>query len=374
MAEPSAKAGPPIDDLSSVFHVTEVRREEDRLLYFGDPIAPREVVMRTVWPAFHERGYEVTLSRRSKQHVLVAEPIDVGINGIPWTNVFLFVATLGTTLLWAGPRWYLLPPTAPIEQPLATLMTVWPFAGAVLGVLAVHEAGHYILSRHHRVEASLPYFIPIPNVIGTMGAVIRMKGTMPSRKALFDIGVAGPLAGLVATVIVAAIGLHLEPLPAQVAALQEPTGPGLQFQDPPLLRVVAEATGTVDKLQRGLVHPVYFGAWVGAFVTFLNLLPVGQLDGGHIMRALIGKRQPTVAALIPGAVFGWAGYLYYVEDLPFAATMWGVLGLLTLVAAIVGPATPVEDGGLGRNRTLLGLGTFVLGALCFMPVPIRIIF
>src|SRR5699024_2008093 len=149
----------------------------------------------------------------------------------------------------------------------------WPFALSVLAILGIHELGHYALSRYHGVDASLPYFIPLPNIIGTMGAVIRMRGRMPDRKTLFDIGGAGPLAGLVVACIVTVVGLSLPPV-------AEPGFP-IEFNYPLLVQGLAALTGQPLAYPDGLaVNPVVFAGWVGMFVTFLNLIPVGQLDGG----------------------------------------------------------------------------------------------
>jgi membrane-associated protease RseP (regulator of RpoE activity) len=365
-------AGPPLSELSDVFRVYETREMEDRLVYYGEPLAPHETIVERVWPRFRERGYEVKLTEQTGEHVLVAEPIDVGMEGIPWTNVVLLVATIASTL-YAGTMWYYV--RDPLGQPVETVLTVWPFAAAVLGVLGIHELGHYVLSRYHDVDATLPYFIPMPTIIGTMGAVIKIKGQMPDRKALFDIGVAGPLAGLVATVIVTAIGLALDPIQVPQWVLDSPNTMQVQFGYPPLFQAIAllmnRPMAYADPSMA--VNPVVFGGWVGMFVTFLNLLPVGQLDGGHLLRSLIGERQATVAAIVPAVLFALAGYLFYFEDVGSAVGLWGFWGLLALVFAFVGPAHPVTEQPLDTKRKLLGLMTLLLGVLCFTPVPIQII-
>ena len=243
---------------------------------------------------------------------------------------------------------------------------------AIMGVLGVHELGHYVMSRYHSVQASLPYFIPVPTYIGSLGAVIKMKGQIPDRKALFDIGVAGPLAGLVATVVVTAIGLQLEPLAVQEAATPEQDG-AVMFNNPPLLEIIAALTGTTERLEAGLVHPVVFGGWVGMLVTLLNMLPVGQLDGGHILRAMFGERQKRIARVVPVALFGLAGYLLFFSDGFDSVLIWAIWGVFALGLAAAGPADPINDDSLDRKRLAVGVCTFVLGALCFTPVPVEII-
>ncbi len=366
------ESGPPLADLAAVFRVYEARENDDRLLYYGEPLAPRDTVLQRVWPRFRERGYEVTLTQRTGEHVLVAEPVEVGVDGVPWTNVLLFLATVVSTL-YAGAMWYYVP--RPFADPVETVLTVWPFTAAVLGVLGIHELGHYVMSRYHDVDATLPYFIPMPTIIGTMGAVIRMKGQMPDRRALFDIGVAGPLAGLAATVVVTAIGLSLDPITVPPWVLESSNTMEVQFGYPPLFQFIAVTLGaqTTYADPSLAVNPVVFGGWVGMFVTFLNLLPVGQLDGGHIVRALLGERQATVAAAVPGMLFLLAGYLYYVEDVGSAVGLWAFWGLLALVFAYAGPARPIHEEPLDARRKLVGVLTLVLGLLCFTPVPIQVV-
>ncbi len=465
----AVEAGPPLETVESVFRVSAVDRDGSTLRYVGRPLVPPEPMMRELWPAFREVGYEVRLTTverggrprppsvdapdpdphgtvgaddgrpgttadgkpgttaddartgttadgkpgttaddartgttvdgkpgttaaderlgtttddarplsgvglsggDDRRYVLVAEPIDVGIDGVPWTNLLLFLATVLSTL-FAGAQWYYIDPFA---QP-TEIWRAWPFSVAILLVLGVHEMGHYVLSRYHRVNASLPYFLPVPTLIGTMGAVIKMKGRMPDRRALFDIGVAGPLAGLVATVAVTVVGLHLPPVHAPQNVVEE-SGVVIQLGYPPLLELLATA---VDQpLYREdpttAVNPVVIGGWVGMFVTFLNLIPVGQLDGGHILRAMAGELQETIAALVPGALFALAGYLYYVGDYSGNSVfIWVFWGLFAALIAAAGPARPVDDGRLDRGRLVLGVVTFVLGVLCFMPVPIAIV-
>ncbi|RQG89132.1 site-2 protease family protein [Natrarchaeobius halalkaliphilus] len=372
--------GPPLERIESVFSVYETQTEGETagsdeasrtLVYYGDPLVPPQDVMSELWPVFQEAGYEPELTTRHGEFVLVAEPKQVGVDGVPWTNVVLLCLTVASTL-FAGSMWYHIDPIAnPTE-----MWRAWPFTVAILGVLGVHEMGHYVTSRYHDVDASLPYFIPVPTLIGTMGAVIKMKGRMPDRKALFDIGVAGPLAGLVATIAVTVVGLHLPPVTAPESVVQDPNAIQIRLGYPPLLEMLAAAFD--QPLYRDdpatAVNPVVIGGWVGMFVTFLNLIPVGQLDGGHILRAMAGEFQETIAALVPGALFGLAVYLYYVGDHGGNSVLiWAVWGVFTAILATVGPAHPVRDDRLGLGRLLLGIVTFGLGILCFMAVPIAIV-
>ncbi|WP_128476637.1 site-2 protease family protein [Halorussus pelagicus] len=364
--------GPSLERLSAVFRVYEAHRDGDRLVYYGEPLVSQERLLEATWPLFREHGYEVQLTTETGEYVLVAEPTDNSIDGIPWTNVALFVLTVVSTL-WAGRAWYHIDPQTLSQNPLAILQA-WPFMAAVLGVLATHELGHYVMTRYHGVDASLPYFIPMPSLIGTMGAVIRMKGQMPDREALFDIGVAGPLAGLVATIAVTAIGLSLPPETVPQSVMANPNMIEIEFGYPPLLELIAAILGEPTSYGPGQsVNPVVIGGWVGMFVTFLNLIPVGQLDGGHIVRAIVGEQQERVAALVPVALFGLAAYVFYIEEVSNASVLWVFWGLLATYVAYVGPANPIDEEGLDAKRKVIGVLTFVLGILCFTPVPIEII-
>jgi len=358
----SADGSPRPEALAHTFYVYEIDRSDGAVRYYGEPLAPRDQVVDRVAPLFRERGYRVSLQYETGEHVLVAEQRTMGIDGFPWLNVVLFLATLATTL-FAGARWYDLPLA---ENPLS-IFGAWPFAVAVLGVLGVHEFGHYALSRHHEVQATLPYFIPLPNVLGTLGAVIRMKDHLPSRKALFDIGVAGPLAGLVATIVVTAVGVTLPPVEVGSDALIQQVKLGY----PPLIQVIAAILGEplVYSDPSLMVNPVVLGGWVGAFVTFLNLLPVGQLDGAHTVRALIGDRLDQVQLAVPVALFGVAGWQLLFGDVR-AVALWVLWGVLALVLSRVGGARPIDESGVGPTRKAIALLTLLLGVLCFTPAPI----
>jgi membrane-associated protease RseP (regulator of RpoE activity) len=366
----------PLRTLTSVFHLEETRSDGDRVFLYGDALVPRKTLVREVWPAFHDAGYEVQVLRAgSGRDVLVAEPVDAGVDGVPWVNVGLFLATVLSTLFVGATAWYYVPLARVVEDPLV-ILRAWPFTAAVLGVLLVHEFGHYAVGRYHGVDVSLPYLIPFIIPFGTMGAVIRMRGQMPDRKALFDVGVAGPVAGLVATVVVTVIGLSLEPMRVPPVVLQG-SGEAIVFHNPPLLELIAAA---IDRpagysAPNVTVHPVIMGGWIGMFFTVLNLLPVGQLDGGHMVRAMLGERQETVAALVPVALFGLAAYLHYGRGLGLneSVGLWAFWGLFATFIAYNGPATPIDETPIGWRRQLVGVLTFAVGALCFLFVPIQLV-
>jgi membrane-associated protease RseP (regulator of RpoE activity) len=377
MAESDSVPRP--DELETWYQLEEVRIDDDRIIYYGEPLIPEKRLHKELWPTFQDAGYELKLARPGGADgtALVAIPADsVGSDGLPWTNLALFAATIISTLFVGATGWYFVPFSEIAANPLS-VVEAWPFTAAVLGVLMTHELGHYAMGRYHGVNVSLPYVIPFVFPFGTLGAIIKMRSRMPSRKALFDIGVAGPIAGLVATIVVTAIGLSLGPveLPARVIE-QSDSAQSIVFNHPPLLDVIAWAVGEpATYSDRALnPHPVIMGGWVGMFFTFLNLLPVGQLDGGHMVRAMVGRRQETVAALVPAVLFTVAGYLYYVRDLGLndSVALWGFWGLFAMAIAYKGPATPADETTISRSRVAIGLLTFGFGLLCFMLVPIKV--
>ena len=214
----------------------------------------------------------------------------------PWrTNAKLFVATIASVFATgvlndAGSS--KVRGVAKYFEPRVLLHGA-QFAGTLLTILVAHELGHYVAARLHRVDASLPFFIPMPYLspFGTMGAVIRMRGTIPTRRALLDIGAAGPLAGLVFAIPLYAWGAAhstIIAIPAQGEAAQLGDSILLRFLD----HTFSPARPPGTDLELG---PVAFGAWGGLFVTMINLLPIGQLDGGHVAYALFGKHQDTIA-------------------------------------------------------------------------------
>ncbi|SMO58022.1 site-2 protease family protein [Halorubrum cibi] len=363
------------DPLRTFFRVEEVRREDGRVRYVGESYIPERTLLRKIVPAFREAGYDVDVETVEDGHVVVATPFGHGREGVPWVNVGLFLATVLSTLFVGAYGWYYVPLAEIRANPL-TMLQAWPFTAAVLGVLMTHELGHYVAGRYHGVDVSLPYVIPFVFPFGTLGAVIRMRGRMPSRKALFDVGVAGPIAGLVATVVVTVVGLSLDPIRVP-PELVTGSGTMIRFNNPPLLDLIAEAIGQPTSYAdpTRAVHPVIIGGWVGMFFTLLNLLPVGQLDGGHMVRAMVGPRQETIASLVPGALFAIAAYLHYGRGLGLdeSVGLWAFWGVFSLLIAFNGPANPADEARLDWPRVAVGVLTFGAGALCFLLVPIQIV-
>ena len=254
-----------------------------------------------------------------------------------WLHLLLFALTVVTTTVMGG----------------------WIYSVSLLAILTAHEFGHYFAARHHRVRATLPYFIPFPSFLGTLGAVIRMSAYIPSRRALFDIAAAGPIAGLVVAIPLSIVGVAIsEHVPAG-----DPDGV-IILGDPLLFRAIEwallEPRGEEVEL---LLHPVAFAGWVGLFVTALNLLPISQLDGGHIGYALFGRRSRFIAGL---AFVGLAlvtlshGYHYT------------VMLVLLWFMGIKHPPTLNDSLPLGRDRRIVGIALGVIFVLSFTPSPFQL--
>lgn len=214
---------------------------------------------------------------------------------IQWrTNAWLFFATVASVFLTA---------TLSDREPFGSRIALQhgaEFTFTLLGILLAHEFGHYIAARRHRVPASLPYFIPLPllSPFGTMGAVIRMRANIPTRKALLDIGAAGPLAGLVVAIPLYVLGVRHSNIISAV-----PTENTIQLGESLLLKGLDRIA--ISSLPNGSdieLSPMAFAAWAGMFVTMINLLPVGQLDGGHVAYALFGTKQDRFARLVHRAM------------------------------------------------------------------------
>jgi membrane-associated protease RseP (regulator of RpoE activity) len=239
------------------------------------------------------------------------------------------------------------------------------FSASLLAILTAHEFGHYFFCRYYGVDATLPFFIPQPPGLlpGTFGAFIRMKSPVPSRRALFDIGLAGPLAGFIVIIPIAFAGV----LTLQHVNIPAVESSGITFNDPLMFRLIARAF-KID-LDSSAVNPFYLSAWVGLLVTALNLMPVGQLDGGHGTFAAFGKTahhwigRGAFVVMVSLSVLGWlwhgspSGFLYVV--------------LLAVMLRVRHPQ-PEQMEPLGGARVAIGIITLIVFALCFLPFPITI--
>jgi Zn-dependent protease len=294
----------------------------------------------------------------------------------PWLPAVLFLATVLTTF-WAGATdfdsvqglWDF------AHALLATILGGGPslkpprilldfrgglvFSASIMTILGVHELGHYVTARLYGMRVSLPYFIPMPiSLMGTMGAVIRMRSPVPHRRALFDVGIAGPLAGLAVAIPVAVVGLYLStPVPAPGPA-ERGMGlvPSLLFSMIMRLLLQLPPQGWTVSL-----HPMAVAGWLGFFVTALNLIPAGQLDGGHVSYAVLGRWHDKLALFAVLALFTMAALLIQ--------PLWALWGGLLLILGYRHPPPLNDLTPLTPVRRILGVLCWGLLVLLFTPIP-----
>jgi len=247
----------------------------------------------------------------------------------------------------------------------ATLTYGLKFSFSLLFILICHEMGHYVACRIYRVDATLPFFIPTPPMVGpagTFGAFIKILSPMPSRRAVFDIGVAGPIAGFVALVPIALIGVAtMQPAPPLAAQS------GLVFSDPLFMKLAGFVMGKDPTTSMG--NAFYFAAWVGLLVTALNLIPSGQLDGGHAIYAVLGERVHYWTgriAFVAMAIISALGIYFY--NSPSGLLITVILGIMMKIRH----PCPWDQTPLDLKRRMIAVGTLVIFVLCFVPFPIQI--
>lgn len=272
-------------------------------------------------------------------------------------NLLFFMLTVLSTL-WAGAflegaAWDFF-----LREPLRIVEGV-PFSAALMGILATHEFGHYVAARRYGLNVSLPFFIPLPllSPIGTLGAVIKMRTPIYTKRMLLDVGAAGPLAGIAVAIPIAIYGIVNSPtLPAGRS--------GLLLGEPLLFKaMVALFSPSMSPSEELYLNSVAFAGWIGLFVTALNMLPVGQLDGGHVLYAMFGRLQHVIGYVFFAAILvmglWWPGWF-----------LWAFL--LLAVIRIKHPPVLDPEIGLDRRRHIVGWLAIGCLVLCFAPVPFQI--
>ena len=288
----------------------------------------------------------------------------------PWFRyVLLFLLTFASTT-WIGGFHYLAfylgfgGGPDPFTMPELLLRGLW-YSVPVLAILGCHEMGHYLACRYYGVSASRPYFLPMPIIpTGTLGAFIRIRQPIPGKRELFDIGIAGPIAGFLVAVPLLFLGLYL----SRIEEIPRNLEGQLTWLGEPLLFKLA-AWLTFGQIADGFtvsMHPVAFAAWFGLLATAINLFPIGQLDGGHISYAVLGRKSSVVTLVMVACLIGLAFW---------SLSSWGAWAVLTiLMLGVFGPhhpRTPDEDIPLNPARQWLALFAVIMFVLCFTPVVVE---
>lgn len=346
--EPAVRLRALLDD---VFLVERVTYEENAILFHGWLQVDAEDAFPLIRARFERQGFTPMLREVRGRPIVIAVPGVVRPRSInPVVNILLFVVTVGTTM-WAGS--FLASPASSLLDAINPLRLLkgLPFALALLSILGIHELGHYFMARRHRVDVTPPYFIPVPFGLGTFGAFIQLRSPVENRRALFDVGLAGPIAGFVVAVPLMALGLALSevvPRPAR--------GAGASL----LVRWLANIVLPHGPNEAVAMHPVAFAAYIGLWVTAMNLLPVGQLDGGHVAYGVLGHLFRYVAWAMLGLM------------LMLGLTVWQGWLIWSAFVALTGPdhPPPLNDiTPLDSRRQVWAAIAALIFVLTFVPSP-----
>ncbi len=334
--------------------------------FIGQVYDPQdEEAFDRVMTEFEALGYLPFLTEEQGEHVLQAIPHVVDRRtGKPWVNVIFFILT-AFSVLFIGALNEGVDPTANWR----TLAKGLPHAATLLSILTIHELSHYFAARRYGEPASLPYFIPVPVwPLGTMGAVIVQKAPLRNRKAVFDLGISGPLGGLVVAIPLLIVGLLLSkvaPLPAGGYAME---GNSILYY---LIKWLIFGRPLPAGGMDVILHPIAFAAWAGLLVTGLNLLPVGQYDGGHVAYAMWGRKAWLVARGVVMGMFAWAAFLLFTgRDIGMT---WALLGILGLTMGSRHPAPLNDLAPLDPTRKRIGWAMVVLLVLILVPIPLTLV-
>jgi len=320
----------------------------------GKLMTDAESAFSTLERRLEKLGYLPILSRDKGRDRILMVPAPAPKNRRRvWVNVVLFLATVGTVMLGGA----LMEEYNPLVDPPTALLRGFPFACALLGILVTHEAAHFLAARAHGVKASLPYFIPMPfSTIGTFGAVIKMETPIKDRKTLLDVGLSGPLAGLVVSLVVLVVGLRLSEVRSFVPETSLISlGTGLLVD-----WITSTVLGPLLDHQVVILDPIALAGWFGVFITAINLIPVSQLDGGHVGYAFFGSAHRFVAVLI------FVGMLI----LGLFSSWWLLWAVLVFALGGLRHPPPLNDiTPLDRKRKILAVFSFALLFVLATPRP-----
>ncbi|MBZ0170088.1 Peptidase family M50 [Candidatus Methylomirabilis lanthanidiphila] len=339
-------------EMAGVFAIRERRLFDGTVRLQGKLLIDPVTAVAELTERLAPHGYYPVLRSDEDLTILRARPAKRLFRTGPWVNIVLLLATLTTTVfVGAANRG-----ANPFADPWSLAQGL-PFAVTLLLILGVHELGHYFTARRYGITVTLPYFIPAPVGLGTFGAFIRMKSPVTDRQALFDVGIAGPLAGLCVALPAIVVGLHWSEL--ILTGAEEHAG--IALGTPLLFSLLQWLTlGPIPEGGDVLLHPVAFAGWIGLFVTALNLLPIGQLDGGHIAYALVGRHHRrvaifTVLVLIGMGIAYWPGWLFWAS--------------LSLILGLKHPPPLNDVTRLDDRRRLVGFASLLLLLSVMTPSP-----
>lgn len=344
------------------FYLLDLERIEGNVFVFK----VREILetdFEKVLRELEEMGYWAALKKREGNVMLFVFPAGEVKEDNKWLPWVFLIATIFTTI-FAGYYlssmyiqvldYYGLPG---IRNPYVNAIA---FSISVMAILGTHELGHKIAAAYHGVRATMPYFIPFPSMLGTLGAVIRVKSPLPTRNAAIDLGVSGPIAGFLVAIPVSIIGLRLSvPVPQH---LIPPSQGGVAFGENLLFLFIEKYIVTFPENSVVFLHPVAIAGWVGILVTFLNLIPAAQLDGGHIARSFLGEKTHRHLTMVVGLVligmsFLWVGWL-----------IWGILVLL--MRSVGNPGALDEVSPISKKRLALAILAFIIFIISATPRPL----
>lgn len=345
------------EEMKGVLNVIERRLFGNAIIFGGELLIDPKIAIKILKNRLEPYGYLPFLKRDGSKFVIQILPAYAApVKKRVMINIILFIITIFTTLLSGA----LLRGVNPFND-FSKIIYGMPFSFTLMAILGIHELGHYYFSKKHGMEVTLPYFIPVPPypfLLGTLGAFIKMKSPVENRSSLFDIGAAGPIAGVSVAIPSLVVGLML----SEKVIINDVTT-GVMLGESLLMKLITRiVVGTMPENVDILLHPVGFAGWIGLLVTGINLLPIGQLDGGHVTYSILGKNHRLVSyiAFLSLFILGifWPG--------------WFTWAILLLIMGLT-HTPPLDDvSQLDRKRKIIGYFLFILLFLIIPPVPFKI--
>lgn len=350
-------------ELSDLLKIEQIILKEQFISFRGELLRPPEEAFQIMKERLEKKGYLPSLGEEEEKVVVRVTTLKKEEKKPnPLLNLFLFLATIGTTLLAGALQKEIFNPFLHPEK----LYLGIPFSFTLLAILGAHELGHYFVSKRHGIKTTLPYFIPVPTFLGTLGAVIKMRSPIPDRKSLLDVGVAGPLAGFFLALIALIIGLSL----SKVVRIPPQEGIPLSLGHSILTLLITHFLISPPEGHHILLfHPVAFAGWICLLITSLNLFPIGQFDGGHIAYAFFGKKQKVIARIafffilllgffgLPWPGWFWRGWLFW--------------AFLFLLMGFDHPPPLNDLVPLDGKRKIIALIALLILIISFVPIPIK---